>query len=394
MNRRFSVYLDLVRFLAAFVVLLSHLAYTRFTDGNYLFLREWNLGSDAVVLFFVLSGLVIGYTAETKDRTLGAFAFNRLTRVWSVAIPAVVLTVVLDRLGSHFYPADYHGWWYRADDPVRMMFFGFTFSTEWGLLPYRLGSNGPYWSLSYEVAYYALFAAAFYLRGGWRAVALVALVPLFGIRPLLLMPCWLLGLMVWRRLRDGFELPAVRAWTMTLAPLCIYVASLAIGLPKFLLALTMLWIEPRYVNGLLNFSNEFIWNNFLGLLAAAHFLGVAALYRNAGEASRPRLAGAIRWLAGGSFSLYLLHYPVIQFAEAMMPHGWPQIVRHPLLLAVALVACFALAALFERRLGALRALLRRAGGYLQRRKTGVSGGTLSTLPARVIENGRQPSPMR
>lgn len=385
MNRRFSLYLDLVRFLAAFTVLLSHLAYSRFTDGNYLFLRHWNIGSDVVVLFFVLSGLVIAYTAETKDKTLGAFAFNRLTRVWSVAIPAVVLTVVLDRLGSHFNPQAYTGWWFAAHDAGSMLFYGLTFSTEWGLFPFRLGSNGPYWSLSYEVAYYALFAAAFYLRGPWRAAALILMVPLFGIRPLMLMPCWLLGLFVWRKLRDGFEVSQARAWFLALAPLAIYVVALSVGMPKLLLGLTKLAIDPRYLNGLLNFSNEFIWNNLLGLLAAAHFLGVAVLYRRAREVDRPRIDAAIRWLAGGSFSLYLLHYPVLQFAEAMLPEDWPQIVRHPSLLAIGLLACFLGAALFERRLGAFRAVLRRIAGYVQRRKVGVSRGVGVTLPARVIE---------
>ncbi|MDF3074028.1 MAG: hypothetical protein K0S54_1695 [Alphaproteobacteria bacterium] len=385
MNRRFSLYLDLVRFLAAFTVLLSHLAYSRFTDGNYVFLRHWNIGSDVVVLFFVLSGLVIAYTAETKDKTLGAFAFNRLTRVWSVAIPAVVLTVALDRLGAQLNPQAYTGWWFAAHDAGSMLFFGLTFSTEWGLLPFRLGSNGPYWSLSYEVAYYALFAAAFYLRGGWRAAALVVMVPLFGIRPLLLMPCWLLGLFVWHKLRDGFEVSPARAWFLTLAPPAIYVAALSIGAPKLLLGLTKLVVEPRYLNGLLNFSNEFLWNNLLGLLAAAHFLGVAVLYRRASTTDRPRIASFIRWLAGGSFSLYLLHYPVLQFAEAVLPEDWPQIVRHPLLLAIGLGACFLAAALFERRLGAFRAVLRRIAGYVQRRKVGVSRGVGVTLPARVIE---------
>ena len=56
---RLSVYLDLMRAIAAFVVLLSHFAYPRFTDGAFLVIRDLNLGSDAVVVFFVLSGFVI-----------------------------------------------------------------------------------------------------------------------------------------------------------------------------------------------------------------------------------------------------------------------------------------------------------------------------------------------
>lgn len=359
MNARFSLYLDLVRFLAAFLVLLSHMAYRRFTDGNYAFLREWNLGSDAVVLFFVLSGLVIAYTTDTKDRTLGSFVFNRLTRVYSVAIPAVLLTIGLDSLGASLVPKDYDGWWYNDAGFFATLLRGLTFSTDWGLVSFRLGTNGPFWSLSYEVAYYALFAAAFYLSGWRRALALVVMVPVFGLKPLLLMPAWLLGVAVYRQLRAGVEIAPARAWFLTLMPVAIYVACLSIGLPKFLLAETKALLGDRYVLVLLNFSNEFIWNNFIALLAAAHFLGVAALSRRRAMPGA-RVAQAIRWLAGGSFSLYLVHYPVLQFTEAVIPQDWPQIVHHPLLLVIVLAACFLVAEIFERRLAAFRALVRSA----------------------------------
>ena len=55
-----------------------------------------------------------------------------------------------------------------------------------------------------------------------------------------------------------------------------------------------------------------------------------------------------------------MHYPVLQFSEAVMPNDWPQMVRHPLLLAIALGACFLVAELFERRLSAFRAIVRHA----------------------------------
>ena len=68
MNRTTSIYLDLVRFLAAVVVLLTHLAYKRFTGGLII---EWRTyGNDAVMVFFVLSGYVIAHTVATRDREL------------------------------------------------------------------------------------------------------------------------------------------------------------------------------------------------------------------------------------------------------------------------------------------------------------------------------------
>src|SRR5690606_31622744 len=111
MTRFFSLYLDALRFLAAMVVFVSHFAYPRFTDGDYMIIRDLNLGSDAVVFFFVLSGLVISYTVEVKDKTLKQYAFSRATRLYSVVIPVLLLTVLMDGIGSRIAPAVYDGWW-------------------------------------------------------------------------------------------------------------------------------------------------------------------------------------------------------------------------------------------------------------------------------------------
>ncbi len=106
MARSISLWLDLLRFLATIVVVVSHWAYTRFTNGDFRLIREWNLGSDAVIVFFVISSLAIAYAAE-RDGNRGKFVFNRLTRLWSVLLPALVLTFVFDRIGYNISKTDY-----------------------------------------------------------------------------------------------------------------------------------------------------------------------------------------------------------------------------------------------------------------------------------------------
>jgi peptidoglycan/LPS O-acetylase OafA/YrhL len=169
----FSLYLDGLRLLAAVTVLLSHFAYERFTGGRWLVIRDYNLGSDAVVLFFVLSGLVIAFAAGTKDRAGGAFLFARATRLYSVALPAVLATLLMDRLGAALDPAAYDGWWHNPAPVAEQLWYGLTYSGEWLSKGFRLGSNGPWWSLSYEVAYYLIFAAAMFLAGALRIVAIL-----------------------------------------------------------------------------------------------------------------------------------------------------------------------------------------------------------------------------
>ena len=78
MNRPFSVYLDLVRFIAAFLVYLYH--------SNQRFLIEARLpasdyGHSSVIVFFVLSGFVIAFVTATKESELPAYAASRISRV-------------------------------------------------------------------------------------------------------------------------------------------------------------------------------------------------------------------------------------------------------------------------------------------------------------------------
>ena len=79
MNKTTSVYLDLVRFLAAAMVLLIHANHPKFTDGWLFSFR--NAGNDTVMLFFVLSGFVIAYCVDHRDKLLLSYTVSRLSRL-------------------------------------------------------------------------------------------------------------------------------------------------------------------------------------------------------------------------------------------------------------------------------------------------------------------------
>jgi peptidoglycan/LPS O-acetylase OafA/YrhL len=363
-TRGLSLYLDAVRFLAAAVVLLSHFAYVRFTGGGYIWIRELNLGSDAVVLFFVLSGFVIAYTADTKDTVLSRFLFNRATRIYSVAVPAVAITLLLDAIGSRLDPTAYDGWWYASADPVGRAVRALTFTNELWFNHVRIGTNGPYWSLAYEVWYYALFAAAFFLSGARRVLVLLLVGLIMGPKILLLCPAWWLGVWAYRRVKSGVEWPRALAWAGAIAPVAVYALCLAGDVPPLLLGTTEAALGPGFVAVALKFSNEFVWNTIIAALAALHFVAVAALYRARVGAARG--GAAIRWLAGATFSLYLVHYPTLQFFDALLP-AMESAARDLALLAATVALCLAFAALFERTLpqqrAALHALSARASRY-------------------------------
>lgn len=361
MTPRLSTYLDLLRVVAALVVLLSHWAYPRFTRGDHLWIRELNLGSDAVVLFFVLSGLVIAWTAGTADRTAGRYAFRRVTRLLSVAAPALLLTLLLDRLGSRLDPEAYRGWWYHPAPAWRVLLQGLSFTSEWGPFGFRPGTNGPYWSLSYEAAYYLLFGIAVFTRGARRLLLLALGALAVGVKVLALAPSWLLGVAVARALREPVRRPRAACWLLVLAPPALYALLLALGLPGLLRGLTAALLGPAALEAL-RFSDEFLWNAVIGALAAAHLLGVAGL---GGTTVPRRAAAAVRWLAGASFSIYLVHYPALQFLDALLPAFGPPGLRDLALLAGVLALCLGFAQLFERPLPAFRAALGRFAALLR-----------------------------
>jgi peptidoglycan/LPS O-acetylase OafA/YrhL len=87
MSRAFSLYLDAVRFTAAMLVLLYHASVIHKT-GTII----TSLGHEGVVIFFVLSGFVIAYVADTRKQDFRGFMVDRGARIYSVAIfPAFIL---------------------------------------------------------------------------------------------------------------------------------------------------------------------------------------------------------------------------------------------------------------------------------------------------------------
>lgn len=104
MNSTTSIYLDVIRFLAAALVFVVDANYGRFTGGLPVLWRFEALGNDAVMVFFVLSGFVIACISDQKERTLKTYFIRRFARLYSVSVPALVLTIVVDAIDSRLSP--------------------------------------------------------------------------------------------------------------------------------------------------------------------------------------------------------------------------------------------------------------------------------------------------
>ena len=358
MNRGLSLYLDVVRVFAALVVLVTHLAYVELSGGM---LQPWRLvGNDAVMVFFVLSGFVIAFVRDEKEKDLADYAASRLARLWSVALPALLLTLILDGVGRSLAPAAYDSWWYQGDQPMMRLWSAATFTNELWFGSVRPFSNGPYWSLGYEFWYYAIFAAATYLAGARRTVWVAALCLVAGPKILLLLPVWWLGVLVYRRTRQGPVGPSLGLFLFA-GSIIGYIAFRASGLPLVLLDSTRAAVGADAVAHSLRFSDEFLSSFVIGPLVAAHFLGAHSLSANLGRRLAPA-AGPIQWFAQFTFAIYLVHYPLLRFIGALVPYDRHSPLQVALVFAATLAGCIAVGSVTERFKPLLR---RRLGGWMR-----------------------------
>ena len=335
LSRETSLYLDAVRFLAALIVFLGHFATQSISGGMF-----WQLAPfrhDAVVVFFVLSGFVIAHAIANGERTATDYIVNRAARIYSVALPAIAITLILDAVGRWIDP-NYFGWSYAPGALWQQIVTSLTFTNQlwnWSLFP---GSDGPYWSLGFEVPYYAIFGVALFARGAWRLVLPLLMLAVAGPTIALLFPLWLVGVAIYRC--RHWRLPEWAGWILFLGSILAWadIEAFALG--------TNNWI--------LHFDIPGVWRD---RIPADYVTGIAfALNLIAFPAIAHRLSGAlrvaarpIRFLAGRTFSLYLLHYPVMKFMVTIMPGGPEFTTTRMATLAVTLVVVMVAAEMFERR---------------------------------------------
>lgn len=344
-TRPMSIALDALRFLSALGVLSVHAAdFYGLAEAMPFTMR---LSHACVIVFFVLSGLVITDSALRRRTSLRDYAIARTARIVPVALPAVLLSALafagMKALDGSL-PADF------AAKGAHSVIASLTFLSQSPWLGVPSWGNQPYWSLCYEVWYYALFGAGFFLRGWERVLVLAVMVLLAGFNVLLLFPLWLAGAWLNRS-----------AWARSLTAGQGVLYLLGCGAMLQVIRLfdlnALLWLRGQVPFALS--MSEWVLSDYA--LTVTVVVALAALRPLAHLAAGwlERWEAPIRWAAGFSFSLYLFHFPLLDLLERFgpeLPPG-PWWVLAPI--GATLALCAAIAQLTERRTPALRRWLER-----------------------------------
>jgi peptidoglycan/LPS O-acetylase OafA/YrhL len=307
----------------------------------------------AVIVFFLISGWLVGGSLLGKmgqPRALRAYAIDRATRLWTVLVPTLLLVIGIGLVTGAALPAP--AGFDAAGEFSAGAFVGNLLGLQ-TIVVDRFGGNYPLWSLANETWYYIQFPLlllVFTGRGLFQQAAGAAMLALtlaflpyvmslyFGI--------WLLGAL-FSRIRIDSPLSA-----------------------RMLLLAVAVAVSVYYrING----ANDDIGpESFVQDLVCSLpiVLLLASMHQAIGNSPFLRRVGILgKWLSGFSFTLYVLHVPVIHLLqhagrtwfgrEKLDPSSATDLAVYFAILGILMAASYLSYLLFERNTYRVRRFVKR-----------------------------------
>jgi peptidoglycan/LPS O-acetylase OafA/YrhL len=321
-NNNTSAFIDLSRWVAAMLVLIMHLRGVYFVDYSEIESKSFftnvfyfitGFGSQSVVIFFVISGYLVGGKSyeQIKFKTFSPknYFISRFSRIYIVLVPALVLGGALDWFGMNYFNQNRiyshvfgNGNLMQASDSrLNLSVFLINFASLQTIAGPVLGSNRALWSLANEWWYYILFpviASVFFYDHKKYSVAIsIIILVLLPFKISLYFLIWLMGCSasIVKLKINSFIL-----WFILIIAL--------------LLSRTVLLHESMFFLIALLYSL---------ILASMNEIksDEKSLHTRGKNGMLPPIAGFIflfnKKLADFSFSLYAIHFPVIFFMFAL-----------------------------------------------------------------------------
>lgn len=226
-----DIHLDALRGLAALVVALGHargLFFATLISGASSdtgatakaaeVAERISIGHEAVIVFFVLSGYLVGGSVlravSAGKWSWKDYLIKRIVRLWIVLIPAILIGVAIDNFGMQLFnqaggiysaPSgqDYVTPGVLAEGYAPSTILGNVFFLQSVFFP-MAGVNQPLWSLANEFWYYLLFPLILFavrpkmelVRRVVCVLGVVAIIALIGVHASFLFLTWTLGALV------------------------------------------------------------------------------------------------------------------------------------------------------------------------------------------------------
>ncbi|HEX8445339.1 MAG TPA: acyltransferase [Sphingomonas sp.] len=339
----FNPYVHGARGLFAMMVFVFHIAHSRLPSFAFAATAPVELALTSlqygVELFFGISGIVI-IGALARSPTLGAFAWDRATRIFPVLWISIVVILLLGLVAGVPPAARTIGHWVANLLPAPPFI----------LVPLI---NPPAWSLGYEIFFYMLAAFVWWWRprGLMRAVVWAVGILLLAAFPRAML--MLSGVLIARQMATGRRVHGLHRWP-------------GVALVAFLLcwrgAAWMEWrtMEDSNLLGIFYVSGA-AWVASAPLMILGGLFGTLALigiHEGRGLLARILATRPLLWLGTVSYSFYLWHPTVLAVVKRgpgmarLLDQAGPaaQLVLFLLALPVVLVVSWASQRLIEVRL--------------------------------------------
>ncbi|WP_166785537.1 acyltransferase family protein [Cryobacterium cryoconiti] len=270
-------------------------------------------GPEAVYVFFIISGIVLTLPVVRRDRfDWAAYYPKRLIRLYVPVIAAVLLTMLLFLLLRPEAPQEASIW--LKDRIVASSMSAFGVLQDFTLIFGVSGVLGVLWSLSYEV-WFSLLLPAFVWGAKtrphlqWVKLAVLAVAILGGALKhqgwLVYVPMFAVGALIATEM-DRLQAIVIRISALSHSSLAYW------GLCVVSLILLMsYWLVLPFSPGYLT-ANAMLPVVFAG---AVLFVLLSAFWD---KAARPLNSRVAQWLGLISFSLYLVHVPIIMLAAVLL----------------------------------------------------------------------------
>jgi peptidoglycan/LPS O-acetylase OafA/YrhL len=343
-----SAYLDLLRAFAAMVVLFGHAAIMFLGNG---FLYNLDIQASGVLIFFVMSGFLISYSAFRRydDPNYGfrEFFIDRFCRIYCAFFPALVLVAFFDVLSLHHldtFTAERGGMtgiqelaanynlktWIgnllmMHDYPLFQVIRKLGYNSSWFVDEF--GSASPFWTICIEWWIYIAFGiiVLYIIRDRknlnlwqWIVFGAVMVTPCYylvgGQVDHLTFP-WIFGMafaLVFMQLpkwieKSNFDLSVPR---MRLYMLGVFLFAVGCMVAR---VFSLKFDHSAIAEGRIAYAElQFTVFLTLAIFALFFFFGTVQKF--------PRIIENVaRFVAGYSYSLYLIHLPILTYLYLRFP---------------------------------------------------------------------------